>query len=92
MATLKPEYRDPILRQIERARLTLQWVGDLVGGEMIEKRDYTRNYLGFDRVSQAHLDELTVLANQIARGAVRFSNAGGEIVVVGRFGEPPKEN
>lgn len=43
-------------------RLT-RWLHDLSKGEMIEDKNYKKNYLGFKSISQNELDELCQLAN-----------------------------
>jgi hypothetical protein len=61
----------------------LQWFKDLQRGEMIECRNWTRDYLGFDSISQIELDLITITLNDIAikiGSNDRFVNAGGEIM------------
>lgn len=67
-------------------RLT-RWLHDLSEGEMIEDKNYKKNYLGFKSISQNELDELCQLANTYLLDTFSgffIGNSMGEIIPIKR--------
>jgi hypothetical protein len=65
-----------------KLKLAMQWREELETGELIECKNYTRSYMGFDSVSQDMLDNICEVANLWweRRGKpLRIFNSMGEI-------------
>ena len=67
----------------QHLRRLCQWLEELNNGEMIEGPNWSRNYLGFDSITQQELDTLALLANGFLinyRDGFLLGNSMGEII------------
>lgn len=74
-------------KNVKRA---INWLYDLHNDEMIEAKDYTKMYLGYDEISQDELNDICTLLNIILVLAfhnleiIRIDNSMGEIIPIRR--------
>ena len=75
--------KEPTLISTDNTRRVAQWVDDRRSGEMIECRDYTKQYLGLPpRVSQKELDAICDMFNKyILNKNECMCNSMGEILL-----------